>query len=538
MRAVQCTGHSRRSRLNSSCGGPSSHCSRSVTSTSSSGTGPRSRSRGSVSHGREARLDDPSAHSDCAREPSVSDLPQLDGGLFLTDGGIETTLIFHEGLDLPEFAAFDLLDATTPARRRCGATSSATRRSRAITARGSSSRARPGGRTRAGPSGSATRARSWTRSTAGRSRSWPSSGTSHAGDSAPIVISGCIGPHADGYRPDRDPHRATRRRSTTRCRSGPSRTPRGHGHRDHDDLRRGGGRASRARPPAAGLPAAISFTVETDGRLPSGQDARRTRSARSTRRRRAHLRTTWSTAPTRRTSRRVLGTGEPWERARSAGLRANASTTAATPSWTRPRSSTTGDPAELGARYAELAGEAAVRSTCSAAAAAPIIRSRDGRCASLRRARLGAVRTAVTELLGIEHPVLQAPMASVATPELAAAVSAAGGLGGLGSAMLPVDELRRQTATVRAATDRPFQLNFFCHQPPAVDPDAARAARTPGRTALRPARARRAARALHASDQLRRGTTRGAARTGPAGGQLPLRPARRPGRSPPAATAA
>ncbi len=36
-------------------------------------------------------------------------LPQLNGGLFLTDGGIETTLIFHEGLDLPEFAAFDLL---------------------------------------------------------------------------------------------------------------------------------------------------------------------------------------------------------------------------------------------------------------------------------------------------------------------------------------------------------------------------------------------------------------------------------------------
>src|SRR3546814_7465283 len=36
-------------------------------------------------------------------------LPQLKGGLFLTDGGIETTLIFHEGLDLPYFAAFDLL---------------------------------------------------------------------------------------------------------------------------------------------------------------------------------------------------------------------------------------------------------------------------------------------------------------------------------------------------------------------------------------------------------------------------------------------
>ena len=36
-------------------------------------------------------------------------LPQLDGGVFLTDGGIETVLIFHEGIDLPAFAAFDLL---------------------------------------------------------------------------------------------------------------------------------------------------------------------------------------------------------------------------------------------------------------------------------------------------------------------------------------------------------------------------------------------------------------------------------------------
>src|SRR5262249_16323284 len=38
-------------------------------------------------------------------------LPQLDGGLFLTDGGLETTLIFHEGWDLPCFAAFILMDS-------------------------------------------------------------------------------------------------------------------------------------------------------------------------------------------------------------------------------------------------------------------------------------------------------------------------------------------------------------------------------------------------------------------------------------------
>jgi S-methylmethionine-dependent homocysteine/selenocysteine methylase len=36
-------------------------------------------------------------------------LPQLSGGLFLTDGGLETSLIFHDGIDLPSFASFDLL---------------------------------------------------------------------------------------------------------------------------------------------------------------------------------------------------------------------------------------------------------------------------------------------------------------------------------------------------------------------------------------------------------------------------------------------
>ncbi len=47
-------------------------------------------------------------------------LPQLDGEVFLTDGGLETVLIFQEGLDLPEFAAFDLLknDEGTEALRR------------------------------------------------------------------------------------------------------------------------------------------------------------------------------------------------------------------------------------------------------------------------------------------------------------------------------------------------------------------------------------------------------------------------------------
>ena len=37
-------------------------------------------------------------------------LPQLEGGLFLTDGGLETTLVFHQGLDLPHFASFPLME--------------------------------------------------------------------------------------------------------------------------------------------------------------------------------------------------------------------------------------------------------------------------------------------------------------------------------------------------------------------------------------------------------------------------------------------
>jgi nitronate monooxygenase len=87
------------------------------------------------------------------------------------------------------------------------------------------------------------------------------------------------------------------------------------------------------------------------------------------------------------------------------------------------------------------------------------------------------LRTRVTELLGIEHPILQAPMASAATPALAAAVSEAGGLGALGSAMLAPDELRRQAAEVRSRTGRPFQLNFFCHERPELGGDLSARAR-------------------------------------------------------------
>ena len=75
------------------------------------------------------------------------------------------------------------------------------------------------------------------------------------------------------------------------------------------------------------------------------------------------------------------------------------------------------------------------------------------------------------QLLGIELPIIQAPMAGVQGSELAVAVSNAGGLGSLPCAMLSLPALRDELGAIRARTDRPFNVNFFCHAPPARSPE-------------------------------------------------------------------
>lgn len=70
------------------------------------------------------------------------------------------------------------------------------------------------------------------------------------------------------------------------------------------------------------------------------------------------------------------------------------------------------------------------------------------------------------QLLGIELPIIQAPMAGVQGHALAVAVSTAGGLGSLPCAMLSLDGLRAELAAIEAQTDKPFNVNFFCHTPP------------------------------------------------------------------------
>ncbi len=74
------------------------------------------------------------------------------------------------------------------------------------------------------------------------------------------------------------------------------------------------------------------------------------------------------------------------------------------------------------------------------------------------------------DLFGIEHPIVQAPMAGLSTPQMAIAASEAGGLGSIAAAMLSPETLRSELQLVQQATGRPINVNFFVHNPPTADP--------------------------------------------------------------------
>jgi len=82
----------------------------------------------------------------------------------------------------------------------------------------------------------------------------------------------------------------------------------------------------------------------------------------------------------------------------------------------------------------------------------------------------GMLKTDLCIRLGIDHPVVLAPMAGSTNATLVAAVGNAGGLGSHGCAAVPPDRLGAETAAIRAATNRPFNLNFFVHRTPVADP--------------------------------------------------------------------
>jgi S-methylmethionine-dependent homocysteine/selenocysteine methylase len=196
-------------------------------------------------------------------------LPQLDGRPFLTDGGLETTLIFHEGLDLPEFAAFHLLadDEGTEALRRYYVPYAELARERGLgfVLESPTWRANPDWARRIGYSDDEL-------DTLNRKAIalMEELRDEYETDASPFVISGCIGPQSDGYSPGellsaRDAERYHATQIGTFADTAADMV--GALTITYADEATGIVRAASA----AGLPVAISFTVETDGLLPSGQ---------------------------------------------------------------------------------------------------------------------------------------------------------------------------------------------------------------------------------------------------------------------------
>jgi homocysteine S-methyltransferase len=196
-------------------------------------------------------------------------LPQLADQIFLTDGGLETTLIFHEGMDLPCFASFDLLkDAEGTARLRDYFVQYATTARNAglgFVFESATWRANPDWGRKIGYSlpSLADANRRAIDLLAELRPDFDSPAT-------PAVISANIGPRGDGYSPDRmmsadeaEEYHAWQigifRETQADLVSGFT----------INYVAEGLGIARAAK--AAGMPVVISFTVETDGRLPTGQ---------------------------------------------------------------------------------------------------------------------------------------------------------------------------------------------------------------------------------------------------------------------------
>jgi S-methylmethionine-dependent homocysteine/selenocysteine methylase len=192
-------------------------------------------------------------------------LPQLDGSLFVTDGGIETSLIFNDGLALPDFAAFHLLkteDGTAALRRYYGAYAAIARRFRTgLVLESATWRASADWGERLG----------YTRRelvAANRQAIGLLEEIRAMNPHVTTVISGCLGPRGDGYQPARlmaAAQAADYHREQIDALAGAEMVSAITMNYAEEAL--GIARAARD----AAIPVAISFTVETDGRLPTGQ---------------------------------------------------------------------------------------------------------------------------------------------------------------------------------------------------------------------------------------------------------------------------
>jgi S-methylmethionine-dependent homocysteine/selenocysteine methylase len=250
-----------------------------------------------------------------------SHLPQASDRLFLTDGGIETTLIFHEGLTLPEFAAFDLLKdgAGYEVLRKYFRTyaSLAKKHEAGLILESPTWRASKDWGAKLGYSANAV-------ADANRKaiQLMTEIRSEFEDDKTTVVISGCVGPRGDGYIPANamtgdeaqayhahqiDTFRETAADMITAITM------------NYVEEALGVARAAKS----AGMPVVISFTVETDGRLPAGQSLKEAIAAVDDATSAAPAYYMINCAhPTHFAA--VVGSGEPWL-LRIRGLRTNAS---------------------------------------------------------------------------------------------------------------------------------------------------------------------------------------------------------------------
>ena len=196
-------------------------------------------------------------------------LPQLNGRLFLTDGGIETTLIFHEGLELPHFAAFHLLrtpEGTAALDRYFRTYAELARRFGAgLILESATWRASADWGDRLG-----YRAASLADANRRAIALLEAIRDEYESAATPVVVSGCVGPRGDGYVVDRamteteseQYHRPQIETFATSSADMVCAIT-----MNYVEEAVGVARAARR----AGMPVAISFTVETDGNLPTGE---------------------------------------------------------------------------------------------------------------------------------------------------------------------------------------------------------------------------------------------------------------------------
>jgi homocysteine S-methyltransferase len=278
-----------------------------------------------------------------------AELPQAADKVFLADGGIETTLIFHDGLELPDFAAFVLLDdeAGKAALRRYFVPYLEVARDAGvgIVLESATWRASPDWAARLGYTEQALDA-------ANRAAidMLVELRDEYETPETPVVVSGCIGPRGDGYNPSElmTPEEAERYHSTQVATFSDTEA-------DlvtaitmtHTQEAIGLARAAAAH----GMPSVLSFTVETDGKLPSGEgleDAIRAVDE-ATGSAPAYYMVNCA-HPTH--FEETLQTGDGWQ-SRLRGVRANASTMSHA-ELDEAEELDAGDPADLGARYARL----------------------------------------------------------------------------------------------------------------------------------------------------------------------------------------